>query len=161
MNEIRLKIHQESDLYNPLDPEQVMLDDTVIAYLLRKCEEMKTAEHCCINIISDIPVDEERVRTNIRENIKRERRVQENEHTFCSIKQVRLFLIGVFFLGMWLLAAAKTENIGVEVLSIIGSFAVWEAADIWISEKPGIRLKKMILLLLEKTELKFTAAEKE
>jgi hypothetical protein len=65
-------------------------------------------------------------------------------------------MIGIAFIAGWLLAARQTESVSVEVLSIIGSFAVWEAANIWISEKPHIRLRKLRLMILKDTEVRFT-----
>lgn len=62
------------------------------------------------------------------------------------------------FIAAWLFTASS-DRIFVEVLSIIGSFAVYEAANIWISEKPHIRLVKYRLKKLENTEIRFTAGE--
>ena len=39
MYEIKLKIQDEADLYNPLDPDRVLLSDDVVSYILRKYEE--------------------------------------------------------------------------------------------------------------------------
>ena len=33
MYEIKLKIHEEADLYNSLDPDQVLLSDDVVSYI--------------------------------------------------------------------------------------------------------------------------------
>lgn len=33
--EIKLKIHDESDFYSPLDPDQNMISDDILAYLTR------------------------------------------------------------------------------------------------------------------------------
>ena len=38
MYEIKLKIHEETDLYNSLDPDQMLLSDDVVSYILRKYE---------------------------------------------------------------------------------------------------------------------------
>ena len=62
------------------------------------------------------------------------------------------------FIAAWLFTASS-DRIFVEVLSIIGSFAVYEAANIWISDKPHIRLVKYRLKKLENTEIRFTAGE--
>jgi len=54
--EIKIKIHEEADLYNPLDPEGSELSDEVITYMVRKYQEKGRKEKHIIHIISDEPV---------------------------------------------------------------------------------------------------------
>lgn len=93
--------------------------------------------------------------------MEHEEEIEEREQQISSMKQVRMFLIGISFIAIWMLAAKITKNILVEVLSIIGSFAMWEASNIWIVEKPYIRLKRHRLRRLMETEIKFTVIRKE
>ena len=158
MNEISIKIHEENDLYNPFDPDRIMFSDSVTAYILRKYHEIERSDQYCINIISDLPVDEERVRENFRTNMINEQHVQSREHHLSTLKQIRLFIIGIAFIAAWLFTRSN-HRIFVEILSIIGSFAVYEAANIWISEKPYIRAVKLRLKKLEDTEIRFTVNE--
>ena len=74
------------------------------------------------------------------------------------VKQLWLFLVGIAFIGFWLLLAANIESIAVEVLSIIGSFAIWEAANIWIVEAPKMRIHKRLLERLKNTRIEFDAS---
>ena len=157
MYEIKIRIHDESDLYNPLDPDQVLLESSVIEYAFRKFQERDHHEECCIHIISDEPVNEQRVKENIHAYIKNEQAIANKAHRLCTLKQARLFIIGLVFLLAWLLAANYADAIMVEVLSIIGSFAIYEAASIWITEKPHLRARKGWLNILEKkTQIRFT-----
>lgn len=157
MCEIKLKIHEEADLYNPLDPDQVLLSDDVVSYILRKYEERPDVrEKHTIHIFSDTSVDEERVRRNIRRYTEEEGKIMKRKQQRSRIKQMWLFGIGIAFIAFWLFIASKTENILVEVLSIIGSFAVWEAANIWIVEVPEMKLYRRRLNRLEETEIIIT-----
>ena len=38
--EIKLKIHEESDLFSPYDPDQMQLSKDMVTYLKRKSEMM-------------------------------------------------------------------------------------------------------------------------
>ena len=67
-----------------------------------------------------------------------------------------MFAIGIVFIAIWLLVETYTSILIVEILSIIGSFAIWEASNIWIVEKPSIRLKRHRLRRLMDTEIRFT-----
>lgn len=44
-------------------------------------------------------------------------------------------------------------SVPVELISIVGSFAVWEAANIWIVENPRTRLAKKTLKKLNSTKI--------
>jgi hypothetical protein len=110
MYEIKVKIHEEADLYNPLDPDKAHLRDDVIAYILRKYQEKKRKEPFFIHIFSDLPVDEERVRKNLRAFMEHEEEIEEREQQISSMKQVRMFLIGISFIAIWMLAAKITKN---------------------------------------------------
>ena len=61
---VKIKIHEESDLYAEMDPDHKMLSDDTISYFervyLRK--HRKIEEDYVINITSDVPVNEERVK---------------------------------------------------------------------------------------------------
>ena len=144
MYEIRIKIHDEADLYEPFDPDGSLLSEDVVSYFSRRFQERAVGEAASLRIISDVPVNEERLEQNAREQRK------------YSLKQLYLVLIGLAFIALWLVLARTTEGIGSEVLSIIGSFAVWEAANIWIVEKPALRLSKHRLKGLADMEVLFS-----
>ena len=112
-----------------------------------------------IHIYSDTPVDEERVKRNIRRYTEDEGKIMKRKQQRSRIKQLWLFAIGIAFIAFWLFIASKTENILVEVLSIIGSFAVWEAANIWIVEVPEMKLYRRRLMRLEETEILITVSQ--
>jgi hypothetical protein len=128
----------------------------VVSYILHKYQEKKRREPFCVHIFSDTPVDEERVRKNFRAFLEQEEKNEERYQHIYSMKQVRMFAIGIVFIAIWLLVETYTSVLIVEILSIIGSFAIWEASNIWIVEKPSIRLKRHRLRRLMDTEIRFT-----
>jgi hypothetical protein len=154
--EIKIKIHEEADLYNPLDPEGSELSDEVISYMVRKYQEKGRKEKHIIHIISDEPVDEEKVRNSFLAYSTKEEMIFGNVRNRITLKQLTLFVIGILFISLWLFASSRTENLLVEILSIIGSFALWEAADIWIVEKPVRRIEEKRLKKLMQAEVEFS-----
>ena len=52
----------------------------------------------------------------------------------------RLFVLGAALILLYLaLSASRSGNLFLEILSIFGSFAVWEAADELLLSRPEIR----------------------
>ncbi len=156
VNEIKIRIHEENDLYDPLDPDQKYLSEDVISYIEKRYSEKTEYGITNIHIISDKPVHSDRVKEAFHRYIENEQIAAQKDQHMTSVRQLRLFIIGVLFISLWLIVSANIENVGVEVLSIIGSFAIWEAADIWIVGKPEIRWKKRRLQRLKDTKIRIT-----
>lgn len=156
IKEIKVRIHDEDDLYDPLDPDKLYLSQDVISYIEQRYSEKRDYGKVNIHIISDKPVHTDRVKEAFHVYIENEKNALNKEQHLASTRQIRLFVIGIIFISIWLIISANIENILVEVLSIIGSFAIWEAADIWIVGKPEIRVKKRILQRLQETNICIT-----
>ena len=58
--EIKLKIHEEDDLYSPLDLDQELLSEEVLTHLERNYlnQHRLIKEQYILHIYSDTPVDE-------------------------------------------------------------------------------------------------------
>ncbi|MBO7710526.1 MAG: hypothetical protein J6S83_08665 [Lachnospiraceae bacterium] len=63
--EVKLKIHEEADLFSEYDPDQALLSGDVADYLERNYlnKHRSPIEKYTIHIYSDQPVNEDRVRT--------------------------------------------------------------------------------------------------
>ena len=59
--EIKIRIHDESDLFSPFDPDQKLLSDELTSYLAHNYINQHRAvkEQFVIRIISDVPVNQE------------------------------------------------------------------------------------------------------
>ena len=65
-------------------------------------------------------------------------------------------MIGAVFITLWLVAAVFPGGFWPEILSIIGSFAIWEASNIWIVENPKIKTRRKVSSSLRDAEIIFT-----
>lgn len=82
------------------------------------------------------------------ESLDKEKRVN-------SINQVRLLLIGAVFITLWFVTAVFLGGFWLEILSIIGSFVIWEASNIWIVENPKIKIRCKVSTSLRDAETVF------
>ena len=139
-NEIKLKIHEESDMFTPYDPDQELLSEDVSAYLIR-CYENKhrrISEKLVIHIFTDTPVDEERVKKAIRDHCEQEKSNNQHEIMLETFREICLAVLGLIFLSLWAFLSASHDNMWMEVLSIMGWVAVWEATSIAILRRPEL-----------------------
>ena len=148
---VKLKIHEESDLYSSFDPDQNLLSDEVIGYLTRVFlnKHRLPREKYVLSIISDLPVNEERVKEKIRGELELKKDDLGYAVKRLTLKEICLGILGVIILSVWLYLSAKAENVNVEILSIIGWVTIWEAATIALIERPEmLRVRKNVVNLL-------------
>ena len=82
-------------------------------------------------------MNEERVRETIREEFDRKKDDIRFDMKRMTIKELILGIIGVAILSVRLLLSSITENVGVEVLSLMGGVCIWEASCIILMERQG------------------------
>jgi len=161
IRDIKMKIHEESELYSPMDPDQMILSDDVASYLERAFLNKHRAlmENYVITIISDTPVDKDHATRAIKQEFER----QKDDIRFGLMrlmqKMVCLAALGVALLALWLYLAATTESVGVEILSIMGWVCVWEATSIAIMQRPELRIMQKNLDRLTHAEIVVQSAD--
>ena len=162
MVELKMKIHDESDLFSPYDPQQDLLSEDVLTYcgriFVNKHRRMK--EDYCFHIISDTPLDEEKIRQKIKKHFLQEKDDLDYAIKRLNLKAITLALIGFIVLFIWFILS-DIESIRIEILCIIGWVGVWEATDIFILERPALRHTRYHLNKLANAEIIFSQSEKE
>lgn len=156
-----LRIHEESDLYSEMDPNRRMLSADTVSYLervfLRK--QRRIDENYVINIISDVPVNEERVKENILEEFTQQIDEIKYELRVLRIKAVIMLLLGAATLALWLYLSSKTDAVFAEILSIVGWVFFWEATDILVLQQADSRSDIFFLDRLIQSEIRFEIAK--
>ena len=104
--EIKLRIHEESDLFSPLDPDQQILSEDVISYLHTKYRMMylkyqTKSGNYVLHIFSDTPVNEAHVKDAIRGHFLHEK---DNIRFLSKIETHKMHALGI--LGLLFLSAS-------------------------------------------------------
>ena len=151
--EIKLRIQNESELYNPLDEERQTISSDVIDYLYSRYPEKDLFDKLTIHIVSDDPIDIDNFHSAFLRYLESLRKTLANERRKNAVKQLWMFGIGIVFVGFSLIMADRLPALYGEIISTIGAFAMWEAASIWIVENPKNRLSRKWLDIISKTEI--------
>ena len=142
--DIKLKIHEEADMFTPFDPEQKLLSEDVAAYLVRNYENVhrRALEDLTVHVYSDTPVNADRVKHAIRDHC--EQRMSNIDHALKleTLKELSLAILGLVLLSLWFFLSRTYDNIWMEVLSIMGWVAIWEATSILVMRRPELHLLK-------------------
>lgn len=153
MHEINLRIHDEKELYDPFDESCRTLNSDVSDYLAGQYGRKEAGDEILLKIKCDGAVNFERVRGAFQELIREQELRNANQKRLNMVKQIWLFSIGVVFVAAGILLDSVLGSVPVELISIVGSFAVWEAANIWIVENPRTRLARRTLKKLNATKI--------
>lgn len=146
--EIKLTIHEEAELFSEYDPDQKYLSEDVATYIEHNyLNKHKTAdEQYVLHIYTDTPVNAESVTTRFREYFSHEKDNVAYAIKKMTIKQICLVIFEITVLALWLYLTEHSDSAGVvklEILSIVGWVAIWEAASIAIMNRPElVTLKK-------------------
>ncbi|MBR0381290.1 MAG: hypothetical protein IJH71_02495 [Eubacterium sp.] len=153
--EIKLKIHEESDLFSVYDPDESKLSEDVMSYFKRNYINLhrRTNEEYTIRIISDTPVNEEHVRECIRNEFLQEKDDIGFGVRKLTLKEICFGVIGVLITALWMYLSYKYKNLGVEIISVIAYVSVWEAVSIASMERPELRRIQKNLLKLANAEI--------
>ncbi|MBO4621314.1 MAG: hypothetical protein J5635_01435 [Paludibacteraceae bacterium] len=151
MIDIRIKIADEQDLYNPFSTNDELSDD-VKSYIAAQLEKITHPDAIRFTIVAPEPLDMERLdrarmrwNADLQESIKREKKKN-------RIRQWWFVGIGALFIVADLLLQDYLNTILEVALSTFGAFCLEEVAYIWIVENPLLRMHKTILSHLAKTE---------
>lgn len=143
--EIKIKIHDESDLFSPFDPDQEILSEDVFQYISRNYmnKHRNSNEKYVIRIISDMPVNEDKIRKRLQEQFSQQQDNLKFELKKISFKEVSLGVFGMILLFIWFFFSSGADNINLELLSIVGTVAVWESVSIAFMVRPDLyKMKK-------------------
>ena len=109
-----------------------------------------------LHIFTDTPVEEEYVKKAFREhwiqeisNIKQNARIEIR-------REVCLAVLGIALLTAWFILSYTYDNVWMEVLSIMGWVAVWEASSVAFMKLPELRILQKIFDQASKGEVRIS-----
>lgn len=143
--EINLKIQEEDDLFSPYDPQKKLLSEDVLSHLERNYinKHRHLSDQFTLHIYSDTPVNEKTVKERFANYFTQEMDNTSYEIKQLTKKQIYLIIFGIVFLMIWLaLSLSIDDPVGLEIISIMGWVAIWEATSIAIMQRPALMLTK-------------------
>lgn len=156
MAEINVHIASESELFDPYSADRDALNPGFVAFVQRQYDEKHDGSAPVLCIVSDVPVDEARVRTALQGYIAAGLSRNRAERRRNRWVELYLFLIGVACITAGILLT-KAGTIYLQILSLTAGFAIKEAATIFFMKNPQNTLERARILFLSRSELKLHA----
>ena len=150
--EIKIIVNDESELYSPFDPDKRILSDDLIAYLSDRYQEKEIGKKTVL-VFEGVEIVAKNLESALHEHIAAELQKIDKQKKINILKQLRLFVIGLVFVATGIILTNYISAVPTELLSIIGSFAVWEAANIWIVGNPSLKFRQKFLKKLLEADI--------
>lgn len=142
MQQIRIKVENEEELFDSMDPDGNTLSRDVKDYLFDKLQIGPRNDEVEICVISEGTIDKERFETGINNWVDDETRKIKSERHMNGFRQLRLFLVGIAFIALSIAVEIKVGAIWYTILSTIGAFSIWEATSYWLVHNPKLMARK-------------------
>ena len=142
-----IRIRDEAELYNRFDPTQTRLSNDAYSYLKSLLQEMDAGErkNDIIQIQCDGEIDLDRAKKAIYAAVMRDIDDYNQQLGVNKLKMIRLYVIGIALIVIGFALALVLDQLILEVISIVGSMAVKDAATIQIQHNPELRIKRRML----------------
>ena len=153
--EIKLRIHDENELYSRFDEDRQVLSDDVISYISDRFDERKLGSRIRVKIISDEPLDEENVKSAFMRSADALKSLNKKQRLLNNGKMIRLLIIGVALLAIGIVLTISLDQLPLALISAVGTFAVWEAASICLVKNPENTAARQRIEKLRDAEMEF------
>ena len=144
---IQMKIKDESQLYDPLDPSGTRISDSIYSYLKSFCTEMEAEKHIhdTLQVISDGPVDADRLKRAIQGAVQKDRDEFDRQIAANKKRAVREYILGILLSLAGVSLSIILDQVLLALISFLGTHALSEAFAIQTTVNPDImRLKKLL-----------------
>ena len=149
---IKLVINNESDLYNPLNPD-TEFSRMVKLYIQAKYAGVRFDDNIKLTIISPEPLDEDRFRAATANWIREERRRFRQEDRITNRMLVGFLVIASIFIILSLFLQKHISVLTYTILPVLGSVSLGRAAGICLTEIPMHNARNKLLDMLEKESI--------
>ena len=154
---IPIKVEDENDLYERFLPSALSFSGEFTAYLEDFLEDRKLGEGVSLELQASQPLDMEHFRSTFHAFIEKLIRRNNKAIRLANLKAILFLLLGMAFVSIRVALGDNVDTIGAEIISAVGSFALWGAAAGFIETMPTLRIEEKRLELFSKAEIRYKA----
>ena len=154
---IPIKVEDEQDLYERFLPSALSFSGELTAYLEDYLEDRQLGEGVILELQAPQPPDMEHFRNAFHAFTEKLIRRNSKAIRLADLETVLFLLLGMAFVSIRVALGDSVNTIGAEIISAIGSFAMWGAAATFIETLPTLRVEKKRLELFSRAEIRYKA----
>ena len=151
---IKISVSDESELYSPYDSERLTPNDEVIAYIAGKIPNRRYKQKTVLEITSANEVDRAQFKKALDFLVDTEEAANRIELQKTRLRQMFLVIVGIAFIALSFYLTRFDIKMIAEISSIIGTFSIWEATNIWLIESKRLYATRRRLEKMKDTEIR-------
>ena len=154
---IPIKVEDENDLYDRFLPSALSFSGELRSYLEDYLEDRKLGERVCLELQAPQTLDLEHFRKTF--HVFMEKLIERNKRDIrlADLKAVLFLILGMAFVTIGIALAGVVDSLVAEIISAVGSFALWGAISTFLETLPTLRVLKKRLELFSKAEIRYKA----
>ena len=156
LKKIRVILEEEAELFNKFDNDE--LSKELGEYIFQEYENVKESDSVVIEFYTSFKLDEakeEDIIKLIRQYFKKQIEESNSYNKFDNIKKIISFFVGMLIIFISDLCYYRSSHFVGEILSIVGSVAIWEVFDGIITTIFNNKINKAKLNKLIKSKIMF------
>ncbi len=144
---IQLRITKEADLYSPYDPSQTRINDTVYHYLKSFCTRLEYEKHLhdTLQIVTDSPIDEEKIRTALHDAVQRDRDEFDRQISANNRRVLWECVVGILLSVLGVALSLWKDQVLLALISFLGTTAIGNALTIQTTVNHDVKQLKRLL----------------
>ena len=150
---IPIKVEDEQDLYDRFLPSGLAFSSELLSYLEDQVVDRKVKEKIRLELFAPQSPDMDHFRNTYQTFIEKLIRRNKREIRLSDLKTILFLVLGLIFVSIGLLLSGKVGPLLAEIISAVGSFAMWSAASVFIETLPTLRHKDKLLKQFAKAEI--------
>jgi hypothetical protein len=152
-------VAEEESLYDPFCPSGLSFSGDLVEYLGDYIEDRKMGEDVQIELQAEQEPDMERFRNTYDKYIEKLIRRNKKDIHFSDFRAFASLILGAIFIMIGYTFADRFDTVTAEVISAVGSFAMWAAIALFIETIPTLRYKDRVLKCFSKAEIRYRKPE--
>lgn len=129
--DISIRIDDQRDLYNEFDNRNETLSSDLIEYILNKIMISNIDDGVSIDIVSNIHIDINKFRGAFKKSVENEIELVSKEIKHNKKRAFSSAGVGILLLLFYFILCINIDYPVLEIISLIGSFAVWEGFGLY------------------------------
>lgn len=156
---IEIELYEGFELYDPLTRGKTRrLNQDIFELVERETNLIPTVTPLCICFhgrkLDETEQDE--IRRMYKERYQNECFDKEWDQRTERGRFIRMLVFGIFMMTLYIIRSVNSDDtLFLEIISVLASFSLWEAADIWLVEEREIRKERFSFRQLRDARIEF------
>ena len=158
---IQIRVHQESDLYNPYDPDQFRINEKLYLYLKSFCSEAQFEQHIhdTMQLITDCPIDGDKFKAAILDAVRIDREEFDKLLSINNRRAIWCYIVGLMLSVVGVAISLLADQVLLAIISFFGTLTISDGLAIHTKINPDIRRMRRRLAPLSDFELEVIPAD--